>query len=193
MPETELTELVRSSPWLMTVLTAVRASNLPDAWTGAGVLRNLVWDERFGTGFDPTRVRDVDVAFFDPTDLTRDRDRSATSSLAALLPDVPWEATNQAAVHTWYPAHFGGGPIPPLGSAAEAIATWPETATSVAVRLDQAGQLEVCAPHGLTDLMAGVWRRNPRQITVERSRQRLTRHAPTTRWPGVRVIAPEES
>jgi len=190
MPETELTELVSSSPWLMSVLTAVRASNLPDAWTGAGVLRNLVWDERFGTGFDPSRVRDVDVAFFDPTDLTRDRDRAATQSLTAHLPGVPWEATNQAAVHTWYPTHFGGGPIAPLTGSAEAIATWPETATSVAVRLNPAGQLEVCAPHGLTDLLNGVWRRNPRQVTVERSRERLTRHAPTTRWPGVRVIEP---
>ncbi|SNT61309.1 hypothetical protein SAMN05421812_11361 [Asanoa hainanensis] len=193
MPETELTELVRSSPWLMAVLTAVRASNLPDAWTGAGAVRNLVWDTRFGTGFDPTGVRDVDVAFFDPTDLTRDRDRTATEALTALLPAVPWEATNQAAVHTWYPAHFGGGPIPPLSSAAEAIATWPETATAVAVRLTAAGELEVCAPHGLTDLLGGVWRRNPRPITVERSRERLTRHNPTTRWPGVRVIDPADA
>jgi len=188
--DTELSALVRSCPWLMAALAAVRSSELPDAWIGAGVLRDLVWDERYGTGFDPTRVRDVDVAFFDPTDLTRDRDRSATELLSACLPATPWEATNQAAVHTWYPARFGGSPVEPLGSIAEAVATWPETATSVAVRLDTAGALEVCAPHGLTDLLGGVWRRNPARVSVDRSRQRLTRQTPATRWPSVRVVTP---
>ncbi len=190
MTHAELPALVRASPWLMAALAAVRSSGLPDAWIGAGVLRDLVWDERYGNGFDPTRVRDVDVAFFDPTDLTRDGDRWATERLSNLLPEVPWEATNQAAVHTWYPAHFGGSPVRPLGSIAEAIATWPETATSVAVRLDTADALEVCAPHGLTDLLGGVWRRNPTRVSVARSRQRLTRQSPTTRWPSVRVVTP---
>ncbi|MEV4618169.1 nucleotidyltransferase family protein [Asanoa sp. NPDC049573] len=181
----ELRALVTACPWLMAALTAVRDSGLPDAWIGAGVLRDLVWDERFGSGFDPARVKDVDVAFFDPTDLARDG--KATELLATLLPAVPWEATNQAAVHTWFHTHFGGAPVPPLVSLAEAVATWPETATAVAVRLDAAGGLEVCAPYGLTDLLGGVWRHNPRRTTMEQSRRRLARQQPTQRWPGVRV------
>jgi hypothetical protein len=237
MPETRAEELaaaVRACPWLMAALTAVRASALPDAWIGAGVLRDLVWDERYGAGFDAARVRDVDVAFFDPTDLSPDRDRSATALLTGLQPGVPWEATNQAAVHTWYAAYFGGAPVAPLtsvaeppvaplasvaeppvapltsvaeppvaplasvaeppvaplASVAEAVGTWPETATSVAVRLGPGDRIEVCAPHGLADLLDGVWRRNPRRITLARSRERLARQHPATRWPGVRVIEP---
>ncbi|HEV7713757.1 MAG TPA: nucleotidyltransferase family protein [Asanoa sp.] len=182
----ELGTLVAACPWLMDALAAVRRSGLPDAWIGAGVLRDLVWDERFGSGFDAARVKDVDVAFFDPTDL--ERDRAATESLTTQLPTVPWEATNQAAVHTWFPAHFGGAPVPPLLNIADAVATWPETATAVAVRLDPAGRLEVCAPYGLTDLLAGIWRHNPRRTTMEQSRQRLARQRPTERWPGVRVV-----
>ncbi|MDG4822665.1 nucleotidyltransferase family protein [Asanoa sp. WMMD1127] len=189
-PSTELVAHVRASAWLMAVLAAVRSADLPDAWVGAGVLRDLVWGERYGTGFDPDGVRDVDVAFFDPADLSRDRDRAATARLAAQLPAVPWEATNQAAVHTWYPAHFAGDPIAPLRSTRDGIATWPETATSVAVRLEPDDTVAVCAPHGLTDLLGGVWRRNPTQVSLARSRERLARHAPATRWPGVRVIEP---
>ncbi|MGY0003795.1 nucleotidyltransferase family protein [Micromonospora sp. I033] len=67
---------------------------------------------------------------------------------------------------------------------------WPETATSVAVRLDAAGTLHVCAPLGLDDLLDGVWRRNPRRVTVELSRARLARHDPARRWPGVRILPP---
>ena len=59
---------IRGSGWLMEVLDVVRESGLPDAWVGAGVFRDLVWDG-LHAGFDPAGVRDVDVAFFDASDL----------------------------------------------------------------------------------------------------------------------------
>ncbi|MGC5309695.1 nucleotidyltransferase family protein [Micromonospora zamorensis] len=188
--EEELRELVAGCAWLTRALTVVRDAGLPDAWIGAGALRDLVWGERYGDGFDPTTVRDVDVVFFDPTRLTRDDDHRATASLTAAWPAPPWQARNQAAVHTWYAARFGGDPIEPYRSVAEAVATWPEYATAVVVRLDPTDRLEVCAPYGLADLLDGVWRHNPARVDVARSRQRLARHRPAQRWPGVTVIEP---
>lgn len=175
---------------MMRVLATVRASGLPDAWVGAGAVRDLVWGERYGAGFDPAAVRDVDVAYFDPDDLSRDRDDRATADLRRIWPGLPWEARNQAAVHTWYSTKSGGDEVAPLESIMDAIATWPEPATAVAVRLDPGGGIEICAPLGLDDLLAGVWRRNPRRVSVERSRERLARHRPAERWPAVRVIPP---
>ena len=189
MPET-LIELIRSSRWMMRVLEAVRDERIADAWTGAGVLRDLVWGERFGAGFSPEQVRDVDVPFFDPHDLSRANDERVTERLQRRLPDVPWEAKNQAAVHTWYPGKFGGADVEPLTSINDAVGTWPETATAVAVRLGVDGVLEICAPLGVTDLLNGVWRRNPRRVSLEQSRARLERHQPRTRWPRVSVIPP---
>ena len=185
-----LSEIVLSNPWMMRTLHVVRLSGLTDAWVGAGALRDLVWGTLFGHGFEPAAVRDVDVAFFDRGDLNRDVDERATTLLARMQPDVPWEASNQAAVHTWFHTHFGGEPVPPFGSVAEAIATWPETASAVAVRLGVDTAIEVCAPHGLDDLLGGIWRRNPARVSVARSRERLARHCPAERWPGVRVIPP---
>jgi hypothetical protein len=173
---------------MMRVLGTVRESGLPDAWVGAGALRDLVWSGCFGSSFNPAAVRDVDVAYFDPDDLSRDRDQRATAVLSLLWPDLPWEAINQAAVHTWDESCFGGTALPPLRSIAQAIATWPETATSVAIRLDDAGDIEICAPHGLDDLLGGVWRRNPGRVSLQRSRERLARHRPAERWPGVTVV-----
>ncbi|MBM0279280.1 nucleotidyltransferase family protein [Micromonospora sp. STR1s_6] len=186
----ELRDLVVGSGWLSRALTVVRDSGLPDAWIGAGVLRDLVWGERYGDGFDPTTVHDVDVVFFDPARLTRDDDDRATARLAAAWAEPPWQARNQAAVHTWYAAKFGGDPIAPYRSVAEAVATWPEYATAVAVRLDPDDRLEVCAPYGLADLLGGIWRHNPARVDVAWSRQRLARHRPSQRWPGVTVIEP---
>jgi hypothetical protein len=182
--------LIRSSRWLVRVLTTVASVDLPEAWVGAGVVRDLVWGRLYGAGFDPGTVRDVDVVFFDPADLSRARDDRATELLHAAWPQVPWEARNQAAVHTWYARKFGGSPVAALTSVADAVATWPETATTLAVRLGPTGDVEICAPFGLTDLLAGVWRRNPRRVTIEVSLARLARHRPAERWPGVRVVPP---
>lgn len=187
--EEELRRIVLASPWLVRVLQTVRAGDLPDAWVGAGVVRDLVWDGRTG-GFDPRRVRDVDVPYFDGEDVRRERDDRADAELLRLAADVPWEAKNQAAVHLWYAARFDGTPYPPARSIEDAIGRWPETATSVAIRLDARGDLRVIAPCGLADLLGGVWRRNPTQVSVERSRLRLARQRVGERWPWVRVVEP---
>lgn len=185
-----LIELIQSNEWMMRILATVRDERIPDAWVGAGVLRDLVWGERYGFGFSPEQVRDVDVVYFEPHDLSRANDDRTTERLHQRWPQVPWEARNQAAVHTWYPSKFGGGPVAPLTSIADAVATWPETATAVAVRLSGHTDIEICAPFGVNDLLDGVWRRNPRRVSLQRSLARLARHQPHQRWPQVTVIPP---
>ena len=106
-----------------------------------------------------------------------------------MLADLPWEATNQAAVHTWYHHYFGGAPVEPFSCVHDAIVTWPETATCVGVRR-RSGSVEICAPHGLADLIGGVWRVNPVRVTPAISRARLARQRVRARWPGVTVVPP---
>jgi hypothetical protein len=170
----------------MGVLEAARASRAPDCWVGAGALRDLVWDQLHG-GFSPERVKDVDAAFFDPNDLRPERDQAVEDELTRLLPGVRWDAKNQAAVHLWYGRRFGVA-VEPLRSTADGVATWPETATAVAVRLRDDGELAIIAPCGLSDLLTGVWRRNPRRVTVEEYRRRIRAKRVAERWPRVRVI-----
>lgn len=183
----QLDGLLQRNDWLMTALSVVARSGLPDAWIGAGVIRDVVWGQRYGQ-FCCADVKDVDVAFFDPADFGRERDAAAQEALTALA-GLPWEATNQAAVHTWYHEFFGGPQVDPFTSVHDAVATWPETATCVAVRLCD-GDIEVCAPHGLADLLGGVWRVNPVRVTPDVSMARLARQRVSARWPGVTVLPP---
>jgi uncharacterized protein len=175
----------------MRVLEAAWASQAPDCWVGAGALRDLVWDQ-LHAGFSPERVKDVDVAFFDPHDLRPERDQAVEDQLTRLLPGERWDAKNQAAVHLWYERRFGLA-VEPLHSTADGVATWPETATAVAVRLRGDGELAIIAPCGLSDLLTGVWRRNPRRVTVEESRRRIRAKRVAERWPRVRVIDPGDT
>jgi uncharacterized protein len=139
-----LGSLVRSTPWLLEALAAARDVDPPDWLVGGGVLRDLVWDRLHGRP-RPAFPRDVDLAFFDPVRLDPARDAEVERALADRRPGVPWDAKNQAAVHTLYGRVFGGR-VAPLTSAAEGVATWPETATAVAVRLLPGDRLEVVAP-----------------------------------------------
>src|SRR3954454_19908476 len=118
----ELTDILTRSNWFMTLLDHAAAVDAPDWWIGAGALRDLVWDERFGDGFDVAHIRDVDVPFFDPRDLSREGDRNVEAALTEREPNVVWDAKNQAAVHLWYPERFGIE-VEPLLSVAEAVAT----------------------------------------------------------------------
>jgi len=180
-----LAGLLAGEPWLVGAFEAVAASGLPDAWIGAGVIRDVIWGQLHGR-FSPDAVHDVDVAYFDSADLGPGRDAAAQATLSELA-DLPWEATNQAAVHTWYHRYFGGAPVDPFASVHDAVATWPETATCVAVRMT-AGGIEVCAPLGLDDLLGGVWRPNPVRVTPAISMARLARQRVRDRWPRVDVV-----
>ena len=189
--------LLGGNAWFMRAIRAVAASRLPDAWIGAGVIRDVIWGQLFGR-FIAADVRDIDVPFFDPADLRMERDLSAQQDLVRQASGLPWEATNQAAVHTWFHQYFGGAPVEPLASVHDAIATWPESATCVAVRLragtligePQPADLVVCAPLGLGDLLGGVWRPNSVRVTPEVSMARLARQRVRERWPGVRIELP---
>jgi hypothetical protein len=184
--EEQLCNLITQNERVMTILRTVRRCNPPDWLVGAGLIRNLVWDHLHGYS-QPTPPRDIDVAFFDPADLSPERDAAVTAQLTAVLPGVAWEATNQAAVHRWYAEVFGKT-VPPLTSSAEAIATWPETATCTAVRLLSDDSLHIVAPFGLEDLFQMILRRNPARVTLEQFRHRLQDKQIQQKWPQVRVI-----
>jgi hypothetical protein len=178
--------IVRGTPCLMEALRAARDVDPPDWLVSAGALRNAVWDHLHGFA-TPSRLADIDVGFFDAADLTPARDRSVEDALRARLPDVPWQAKNQAAVHLWYEGRFGYA-VEPLASTADAVATFPETAVCVGVRLLADDTLRVEAPYGLDDLLGLVNRHNPARASVEIYEERLASKRITERWPQVTVV-----
>ena len=184
--QVRLVAMVRSSPILMRALRAARAVDPPDWLIGAGAIRNLVWD-RLHDRDHPTPLKDVDLVFFDPASLEPEREEAVRKALALRASDVPWDVKNQAAVHLWYPEVFGIT-VEPLKSAADGVATWPETATSVAVRLLADDSIEVIAPCGLDDLFGLVCRPNSRRITIEEYRRRVAANRIRQHWTDVQIV-----
>jgi len=171
----------------MDALRAVRSLGLESWCLGAGAIRNLVWDALSGHQ-RPSALSDVDVAFFDAVDLRGERDAELQRQLSARLPGLPWEVTNQAAVHLWFEAYFGHA-VAPLRSLEEAVGSWPEYATSVALWLDADDAIHVIAPHGLDDLFDMVVRRNPTRASEQNFRDRTAAKRYAERWPKARIVA----
>lgn len=184
--EERLEAMVRSSATLLRALDVARAVDPPDWLIGSGVIRDLVWDRLHGVE-RTSMPKDLDLAFFDPAVLGEDREQEVENALAAMAGEIPWDAKNQAAVHLWYPDVFGVT-VEPLTSSSDAVGTWPETATAVAVRLLPDDSFRVVAPCGLDDLFGLVCRRNPRRVTVEEYRRRVHSKHIAERWPMVTIV-----
>jgi hypothetical protein len=172
-----LERLVRDQPWMLSVLAAARACGAPYCWVGGGVLRDLVWDQLHG-GFDPAGIKDVDVAFFDPGDLTSEADQAVEAALRRLAQQVPWDAKNQAAVHRWYQQRFGY-PVEPLRSAGDGDR-----------RSGTPGRQRPAPDHGGVRAggpAPGGVSPHPRRVTIEWYRQRIRAKQVATRWPNVQI------
>ena len=184
--EARLISIASSSAWFMDALRAVQSLQLASWCIGAGAVRNLVWDALSGKR-EPSALADVDVAYFDAADVSRERDQQLQRTLMALRPDVPWEVTNQAGVHLWFADYFGHQ-VEPVNTLDEAVATWPEYATSVGLTIDEAGALTVIAPHGLDDLFSMTVRHNPARASVANYQARIAQKRYRERWPDVNIV-----
>ncbi len=139
----ELIRIIESDKWMIEILRLVRDMHLDDCWIGAGFVRNKVWDEKHGK--DRSALNDIDVIYYDKSNRTKEDGLQIENKLRTLLPKLNWSVKNQSRMH------IRNG-HEPYTSCYEAISFWPETATSVAVRLNFKNQIEYIAPYGLEDL-----------------------------------------
>lgn len=182
-----LQNAVRGTAWLWDALQLVRAAGPPGAFVAAGAVRDSVWDALTGRVSKGPRG-DVDVVYWDDAE-PEGAARRYEMRLRAAKPEVDWEVTNQATVHSWLQqAH--GLVIAPHRSVAAGLATWPETATAVGIRRTGEGELEILAPLGLTDLLGLCLRHNPAQAGPELFWSRLQAKGWMQRWPELKLVHP---
>jgi hypothetical protein len=183
MSEAALLSVLRQQPRLVRLLDALVAEPLPDWYVGAGIIYQTWWNHRTGRPLDAW-IEDIDLVYFDPTDLSAEAEADIQARLAHLTAPLPLDVSNQARVHRWYPAVFGRE-IPPYTSTADAIATWPTTASSVGLTVRD-GELWLLAPLGLDDLLGMIARPNKRLIPRAVFEGKVSRWRRC--WPELTVI-----
>jgi len=149
--EQEISDIIKKDEWMMNVLHAAEKLQLEDWWIGAGFLRNKVWDYMEGNDSKPTR--DIDLVYFNLDDVEPETDWAYDEKMNSEYPYAEWEIRNQARMHSV-------NNFQPFTSTADGISHWVETATCVAVKLED-GILKYLFCYGTDDLFALVARPTP--------------------------------
>jgi uncharacterized protein len=185
----DLEVALEQNKWLRQILERFEEIALPDGWLVAGSIAQTIWNLGCGRSAE-LGLKDVDLIYFDDQDLSFDAEASHERRLRDLFRRLPikLDVKNEARVHLWYEERFGYA-IKPYLSSADAIATFPTTATAVGVRRNR-GKLECSAPFGLDDLFGLVVRPNKRQITRPIYEAKVNRWRSI--WPGLTFLPWEE-
>ncbi len=149
-----LIEIIRTEPVLMEVLRGLREDGLPEQLLVAGAIYNTVWNRLSGRPA-LTGINDIDVFYFDDTDLSYEAEDVVIQRLGrrfAQLP-LPVQVRNQARVHLWFPEKFKQ-PFTPLISAGEMLGRYASKTHSVGAYLDENDAIVIVAPFGLDDIFS---------------------------------------
>lgn len=137
--------LIKKDEWMIEILRTVKKLNLPDWWICAGFIRTKIWDALHEYRAR-TLLPDIDVIYFDRHNIEKVMEKEFESKLIELKPYVPWSVKNQARMHQV-------NQVQPYSSSVDAISKFPETATSIGVKINEQDELILTAPHGIQDLL----------------------------------------
>jgi hypothetical protein len=152
----------------------------------AGCVYGPAWNRLAGRPV-AENIKDYDIFYWDEDTSWEAEDRVIRRA-AGLFADlgVVIELKNQKRVPLWYRGKFGTA-YPPVADAAQAIGLFQIACTCVGLAPKPGGGLDLCAPHGLTDLYAGILRPNPLcPSTAERTRAKAESYR--ARWPWLRFV-----
>ena len=188
--ETQLTALLRHSPIFEGIAAHADDIQLPDWHVCAGAVAQTIWNDAHGLALCHG-IDDVDLIYFDEQDLSEAAEAAAQGRLSRLFEPlgVRFDVKNEARVHLWYESRFGKA-IAPYRSIADAVSSFPTTATAIAVRYED-GWRPNCAPFGLDDLLNLVVRPNRRMVTPDVYEAKIARWR--RHWPRLTYLPWEES
>ncbi|MGJ9459878.1 nucleotidyltransferase family protein [Oceanobacillus sp. CF4.6] len=130
---------------MMDILLSAKSLNLPDWWICAGFVRSKIWDTLHNFN-ERSPIPDIDVIYFEPTNINKMEEKGFEEMLMALMPNIPWSVMNEARMHI----HSN---MSPYSSSVDAISKFPETATALGVKLDGKDNVILTAPCGINDVV----------------------------------------
>ena len=179
-----LKEILSKNQTIMQILMTLKMLE-PHAYIAAGIIRNTVWAHLHDQPYDLENT-EVDVVFYDEKNPSNHA-KNLQKEMMRIFPNMEWDITNQALVHTWYKTDTGES-IAPLTSIEHALSLWPETATSVAVRLNDKNEIEYVAPFGLADLFELKLRWNKTLVSHQVFLYRLKTKNFLEKWSKLKLI-----
>ncbi|SDW18175.1 hypothetical protein SAMN05518848_101546 [Paenibacillus sp. PDC88] len=161
---------------VMDDLKRVRELGLPQGCIAAGYVRNRVWDVLHEYK-QYTPLHDIDVIYYDPDQTDDWVDKQYEKQLESGQIRRNWQVKNQARMHEY------NNRTTPYQSVEDAMRYWPETATAVAIRLNDQDEMEIVSPFGLQDLFEMNVRQSPYFLHTGLFKQRVFEKEWLDHWP----------
>ncbi|MDH7784257.1 hypothetical protein QBD01_000257 [Ochrobactrum sp. 19YEA23] len=153
----------------------------PEFWIVSGALYNSVWNHLTER---PVLhgIKDVDIFYFDASDLSWGAEDRLIEHGKALFSDfpLPVEIRNQARVHLWFEQRFGQ-PYEPLRSATESIGRFSTIAHCVGAKAETDNTLTLQMPFGLDDIFS--FRLRPNRAIDNAATHRTKARRALSYWP----------
>ena len=160
-----LHDVIKKNTPLYELIMNAENLELESYYIGAGCIAQTVWNYQSGNAL-MYGISDFDFVYFDGNDLSSEKEEEISHRVKQFASDkIKIDVKNEARVHLWYKDHFGYE-IEPYASIETAINSWPTTATSIGVRIEN-GHFSVYAPFGLNDMFGRIVKANKAQITKE--------------------------
>ena len=96
--EEKIILIIREDKWMMEILRAAKSLNLPDWWICVGFVRSKIWDTLHNFN-ERTPILDIDVIYFEPTNIDELEEKKFEEKLKSLIPNIPWSVKNEARMH----------------------------------------------------------------------------------------------
>lgn len=180
-----LQRIIESDSMLPDILRRMEELGLPDCWLGSGAIYNTVWNVLTGRPAHQG-IKDIDVVYFDASDLSYEAEDAIIRRAAAHFADcpIPVELRNQARVHLWFPEKFGIA-YPRLERSTDMLLYFSTKTHAVAAQLD-GGVLRICAPFGLDDLFS--FRLTPNPTLPNRATHEAKAQRAMAQWPELTMV-----
>ncbi len=178
MNEQDILNLIKEDEWMMNILKIAEKLNFPDWVIGAGFVRNKVWDHLHGFSNLKVDTNDIDLVYYDPKGNDEETDEELSQKLKEQT-GINFEIVNEFYAHKF-------NSLPPYKSTGDAISQWPETVTSLGIKLKN-GNLKLVAPHGISDLVNLIIRPTPNFVDrLEKVKERAKKKQWLKKWPKLR-------
>ena len=181
----EFEKIIMSNEIVKNILVKAVNLGLSDYYIGAGCIAQTIWNNQMNYSLI-NAISDIDFVYYDNSDLSCEKEDMIIKYIVKEITpcSIKLDIKNHARVHLLYEEHFGYK-IKPYKSLEDAINTWPTTATSIGVRLENS-KMRIYSLFGLNDLFGMIVRPNKTQITEEIYVQKVNKWK--AKWPTLKII-----
>lgn len=184
--EKYLIHLLEKHDIVQRILTILSEQN-EDLYLGGGVVRNAVWDNLHGYS-TPTIICDVDVIYYNTTNLSKENDIEIQNKLKKCIPNLNWSVKNQARMHICNNDE-------PYISLEDAVSKCPETASAILVRKERDNSYKFIAPFKYDDLFRLIVIPTPHYYEKKLGlyQERINQKKWKEKWNKLKILYTEDS